>query len=151
MKCSAHGPRTLDAKWLDPECWDGCQSLILKGQVNALREKLAIIWADSNYIRVEWLRENGHEEAAKAIENIRKHSAPESKKQRRVRWIPVTEQKPPPDEKVLAWSAEMASHGHAVSFGRRIVGSVIDECRFENTSGFYFTHWLSLPNPPNNQ
>lgn len=76
MKCSANGPRTLDAKWLDPECWDGCQSLILKGQVNALREKLAIIWADSNYIRVEWLRENGHEEAAKAIENIRKHSSP---------------------------------------------------------------------------
>lgn len=77
---SAHGPRTLDAKWLDPECWDGCQSLILKGQVNVLREKLAIIWADSNYIRVEWLRENGHEEAAKAIENIRKHSAPNAKR-----------------------------------------------------------------------
>ena len=25
-------PRTLDAKWLDPQCWDGCQSLILKNK-----------------------------------------------------------------------------------------------------------------------
>lgn len=24
------GPKTLDAKWLDPECWDGCQSLKFK-------------------------------------------------------------------------------------------------------------------------
>jgi hypothetical protein len=25
------GPKTLDAKWLDHECWDGCQSLRFKG------------------------------------------------------------------------------------------------------------------------
>lgn len=25
-------PQTLDAKWLDPECWDGCQSLLLKAK-----------------------------------------------------------------------------------------------------------------------
>ena len=48
----------------------------LRQDRHALREKLAVIWADANYIRVEWLRENGHEEAAKAIENIRKHSSP---------------------------------------------------------------------------
>lgn len=24
------GPRTMSAKWLDPKCWDGCQSLVFK-------------------------------------------------------------------------------------------------------------------------
>lgn len=26
------GPQTLNAKWLDPQCWDGCQSLVLKAR-----------------------------------------------------------------------------------------------------------------------
>ena len=25
-----HGPKTLEAKWLDPKCWDGCKSLVWK-------------------------------------------------------------------------------------------------------------------------
>jgi hypothetical protein len=66
----------------------------------------------------------------------------------KTKWISVREQKPNPDLKVLAWSAEMESHGNAISFGKRVVGRVIDECRFENSSGFYFTHWLPLPDPP---
>jgi len=27
----------LDAKWLDPECRKGCQSLVLKGKLDAAR------------------------------------------------------------------------------------------------------------------
>jgi hypothetical protein len=29
-------PRTLEAKWLDPECWDGCQSLKFKKDTERL-------------------------------------------------------------------------------------------------------------------
>ncbi len=34
-----NGPQTLNAKWLDPECWDGCQSLIHKARVKELEAK----------------------------------------------------------------------------------------------------------------
>jgi len=47
-------------------------------QIEMLRKRLAIIWADSNYMRLEWFKENGHTECARAIENIRKWSAPNS-------------------------------------------------------------------------
>lgn len=67
------------------------------------------------------------------------------------KWIRVTDRKPEPDVKVLAWSKEMSLHGHVHSFGRRVCGVVIDECRFENSSGFYFTHWLPLPAPPTDE
>jgi hypothetical protein len=33
------GPKTLDAKWLDPECWDGCQSLVYKAKITALESE----------------------------------------------------------------------------------------------------------------
>ena len=64
------------------------------------------------------------------------------------RWIKATDRKPPPDVKVMAWSKEMEAHGYAVSFGHRVKGRVIDELRFDNTAGFYFTHWMPLPKPP---
>jgi hypothetical protein len=41
-----------------------------------LARRLAICHADAHYISVEWLRENGHQELAKVVENIRKHSSP---------------------------------------------------------------------------
>ncbi len=34
------GPRTLEAKWLDPACWDGCQSLILKSKCQRLLDAI---------------------------------------------------------------------------------------------------------------
>jgi hypothetical protein len=30
FRLDPHGPKTLEAKWLDPKCWDGCQSLVFK-------------------------------------------------------------------------------------------------------------------------
>jgi len=51
------GPQTLNAKWLDPECWDGCQSLVWKQKLEqaqkqnqALREALREA-ADNAYVR----------------------------------------------------------------------------------------------------
>jgi hypothetical protein len=63
-------------------------------------------------------------------------------------WRRVEDEKPEPDVRVLAWSREMKEHGYGVYFGYRVKGKVIDECRFENTSGFYFTHWKPVPSPP---
>jgi hypothetical protein len=36
-------PKTLEAKWLDPECWDGCQSLKWKQRAETAEKKLAEI------------------------------------------------------------------------------------------------------------
>ena len=44
-RVAEHGPRTLDAKWLDPECWDGCQSLIYKHKAESLSSQLAVMKA----------------------------------------------------------------------------------------------------------
>lgn len=33
-------PKTLEAKWFDPECWDGCQSLRWKQRAEAAEQKL---------------------------------------------------------------------------------------------------------------
>jgi hypothetical protein len=39
-KIVTDGPKTLDAKWLDPECWDGCQSLVYKAERDACLKRL---------------------------------------------------------------------------------------------------------------
>lgn len=40
------GIKTLDAKWLDPECHDGCQSLVLKNQISTLTAELEALRRD---------------------------------------------------------------------------------------------------------
>jgi hypothetical protein len=30
-------PNTLDAKWLDPECYNGCQSLVILNKLETLK------------------------------------------------------------------------------------------------------------------
>lgn len=37
------GPQTLNAKWLDPECWDGCQSLVWKQKNKELIELMGLM------------------------------------------------------------------------------------------------------------
>lgn len=36
------GPTLLDAKWLDPQCWHGCQSLTFKHKLEAAESRLRI-------------------------------------------------------------------------------------------------------------
>lgn len=43
------GPQTLNAKWLDPACWDGCQSLVFKAQGERVSKDTA---------RLDWLEEH---------------------------------------------------------------------------------------------
>lgn len=44
------GPKTLDAKWLDPECWDGCQSLLLKAKIEQYEKLLRSVleWCETD-------------------------------------------------------------------------------------------------------
>ena len=66
-----------------------------------------------------------------------------------IRWIPITEQEPPKDVRILVWAADQCVHEAVWALNYGWMSSSISHCQSIPAGVPYeFSHWMPLPPPP---